>query len=89
MSGLNAHVLHTTELECEPIEVCAISNGIAMLAWGTKSGSIRLLSLKTKSVKEVGHHSDKKLTLLKFSLSDVLLVSASEDGCVKVSGDLA
>lgn len=84
MTGLDGQSLYTTEAESEVIEQCAISHGMAMLAWGTEGGSIRLLSLKTKSVKVVGVQSNRRMTHLKFSPTDVLLMSASEDGCIKV-----
>ena len=55
------------------------------MAWSTLSGLIKLVSLKNKEkVKVLGHHSDSKVTLLKFSPSNRLVLSASSEGCIKV-----
>ena len=55
-----------------------------MMAWATLSGVVKLMSLVKKEVKILGHHSDAKVNLFKFSPSDVLVVSGSSEGCIKV-----
>lgn len=55
-----------------------------MMAWSTLSGLVQLMSLDKKEIKTLGHHSSAKVTLLKFSPSDTLLLTVSSDGCIKV-----
>lgn len=64
--------------------MCILSNSTSMMAWATLSGVVKLMSLVKKEVKVLGHHSDAKVNLIKFSPSDVLLVSGSSEGCIKV-----
>ena len=68
----------------DTIELCVISHGASIIGWSTQSGKVKLFSLKSNLVKVLGYHSDAKPTLLKFSPKDVLLLSSSPNGCVKV-----
>lgn len=68
----------------DPVEQCVLSHSGRMMVWSTVSGLLRLMSLSKKEIKVLGHHSDAKVNVLKFSPSDVLIVSASAEGCVKV-----
>ena len=85
MSSESDKTIFTTEEESpDTVEKCVVSHDTTMVAWFTQSGRIKLLSLKSKLVKVLGQHPDANLTVLKFSPKDVLLVSCSLDGSIKV-----
>lgn len=87
MSGSSCETLLTTndvESSKDQVEMCVLSHRSSMMAWSTLSGLVKLMSLDKKEVKTLGHHSDARVTLLKFSPSDVLLLTVSSEGCIKV-----
>lgn len=87
MSGSTCETLLTTEdtgSGTDQVELCALSHKASMMAWSTLGGLVKLMSLDKKVIKTLGHHSDAKVTLLKFSPSDVLLLTISTEGCIKV-----
>ena len=87
MSGSNCETLLTTndvESGTDQVELCVLSHKASMMAWSTLSGLVKLMSLDKKEVKTLGHHSDTKVTLLNFSPSDILLLTISSEGCIKV-----
>jgi len=85
MSSESDKTIFTTEEESpDTVEKCVVSHDTTMVAWFTQSGRIKLLSLKSKLVKVLGQHPDANLTVLKFSPKDVLLVSCSLDGSIKI-----
>lgn len=56
-----------------------------MVAWSLLSGKVKLLSLRSNLVKTLGQHLEASPNLLKFSPKDVLIVSCSPDGSIKVT----
>ncbi|XP_046440097.1 apoptotic protease-activating factor 1-like isoform X2 [Daphnia pulex] len=87
VSGSNCETLLTTndvESGSDQVEICVLSHQASMMAWSTVSGLVKLMSLDRSEVKTLGHHSDAKVTLLKFSPSDVLLLTVSSEGCIKI-----
>lgn len=90
MNALNCETFETIEQEdsaLDPVELCVVSHKASMLAWATLSGSVKLMSLNRKKVKTLGHHSDK-VSFIKFSPTDVLLLSVSSDGGIKVRSNV-
>lgn len=83
LSGMDAKTIHTTDTEPEVVEHCVISHGSSLLAWANHSGVIRLMSFNSKSIRTIGQHS-QRITVLKFSPSDGLLLTACRAGTVKV-----
>ena len=71
----------------DQIVQCVLSHSAKMAAWSTLSGLVKLMSFLKKEIRILGHHSDSKVELLKFSPSDVLVVSSSSEGCIKVIGN--
>lgn len=55
-----------------------------MLAWVTSTGRVDLASISRNESKVLGHHSDSRVSLLKFSPSDALLLTADNSGHIKV-----
>ena len=88
INGSDGSQLLITEAEtinADQVEQCCLSSTASLMAWSTLSGLIKLVTLKNKEkVKVLGHHSDSKVTLLKFSPSTRLVLSASSEGCIKV-----
>lgn len=87
VSGSTCETLLTAnELESttDQVELCILSHKASMMAWSTLSGLVKLMSLEKREIKTLGHHSDAKVTFLRFSPSDILLLTASSDGCIKV-----
>lgn len=73
------------DAEVDQVELCVLSQKATMLAWSTLSGLVKLMSIEKKEVKILGHHSDAKINLLKFSPSGILVLTASVDGRIKVT----
>lgn len=85
MNAANDKILLSTDGEpsCDQIEQCVLSHSPSLLAWTTAAGEIKLMSLHKNEVKTLGHHG-ARISLLKFSPSDILILTVASDGSIKV-----
>lgn len=79
-------VLLTFEAGTPPdcVVLCSLSHSSGMLCSATHAGRVQLTSVSRNESKVLGHHSDAKVSLLKFSLKDSMILSGDVNGCIKV-----